>query len=85
MFSSGLGGGGFMIVRIPVDCSLAERNAGLNHCSRKKVIDFRETAPAASHERMFSKDAMLARIGGLSVGVPAELGSIQEMGKATLV
>ncbi|UZJ53246.1 hypothetical protein CBS101457_002566 [Exobasidium rhododendri] len=78
MFSSGLGGGGFMIVRVPQECTLAERLAGLHHCSSKKVIDFRETAPAASHEDMFLKDAMLSRIGGLSVGVPAELLGLEE-------
>jgi gamma-glutamyltranspeptidase/glutathione hydrolase/leukotriene-C4 hydrolase len=78
MFSSGLGGGGFMIIRVPEKCTLAERKAGLHHCSSKKVIDFRESAPAASHEKMFAKDAMLARIGGLSVGVPAELLGLEE-------
>lgn len=81
MFSSGLGGGGFMIVRVPHKCSPAERRAGLHHCSSKKVIDFRETAPAAAHEAMYVGDAMLARIGGLSVGVPAELLGLEEAHK----
>lgn len=80
MFSSGLGGGGFMTVRVPRKCTEAEkrRNKQKRYCSDKHVIDFRETAPAASHSRMFEGDPMAARIGGLSVGVPGELLGIEE-------
>lgn len=78
MFSSGLGGGGFMIIRDPRACTSAEKRKSLTSCSDKKVIDFRETAPAASHEDMYKSDAMLARIGGLAVGVPAELRGLEE-------
>lgn len=35
-----------------------------------EFIDFRETAPAAASKDMFVHDPMLARIGGLSVGIP---------------
>lgn len=78
MFSSGLGGGGFMIIRDPQPCSKAEKKAGLYHCSVKKVVDFRETGPAGSSEEMYESDAMLARVGGLAVGVPAELRGLEE-------
>jgi gamma-glutamyltranspeptidase/glutathione hydrolase/leukotriene-C4 hydrolase len=48
--------GGFMLIRSP--------NGTF------EFIDFRETAPNASHKDMFSHDPKLAQIGGLSVGVP---------------
>lgn len=70
-----------MIIRVPKPCSRSENKAGLHHCSKKKVIDFRETAPAASFEEMYEPDAMLARIGGLSVGIPAELRGLEEAHK----
>ena len=58
MFSSGIGGGGFMVVF-----------AG----SQTEVIDFRETAPAAAHRDMY-KDLKNGSIyGGLGIGVPGEL------------
>lgn len=81
MFSSGLGGGGFMIIRIPHTCTKEEKRAGIHHCSEKKVIDFRETAPAAAYEEMYEPNAMLARIGGLVVGIPAELRGLEEAHK----
>jgi len=62
--SSGIGGGGFLVVWN------AKR-------SRAATIDFRETAPAGAHESMFvradgSVDAKASRIGPLAVGVPGE-------------
>ncbi|KAK3579884.1 hypothetical protein CHS0354_025747 [Potamilus streckersoni] len=57
--SSGLGGGGFMLVH--------------DHRTMKsEVIDFRETAPKALTAQMFTKKDMMY-LGGLSVGVPGEL------------
>jgi gamma-glutamyltranspeptidase/glutathione hydrolase/leukotriene-C4 hydrolase len=35
-----------------------------------EFIDFRESAPAASHKDMFVNDPMAAQRGGLAVGVP---------------
>lgn len=35
-----------------------------------EVIDFRETAPAAANKTMFKDKPMLAKYGGLSVGIP---------------
>lgn len=78
MFSSGIGGGGFMIVRVPHSCSKKERKRGLKYCSTKTTIDFRETAPAAAFPTMFKDDPMAARWGGLAVGVPGELKGLEE-------
>lgn len=58
--SSGLGGGGFMLVH--------------DHKTMKsEVFDFRETAPSAATPDMFRNDRTKTRVGGLSVGVPGEL------------
>ncbi|PMD30148.1 gamma-glutamyltranspeptidase [Hyaloscypha variabilis F] len=60
MYSSGIGGGGFVLVR-----------------SKEGIydfIDFRETAPAAAYERMFSRQNLTLSVrGGLAAGVPGEL------------
>ena len=58
-FSSGLGGGGFMLV------SLAN--------GTDAVIDAREEAPAAATERMYVGTPEAALTGGLAVAVPSEL------------
>ncbi|RKP03696.1 hypothetical protein CXG81DRAFT_9216 [Caulochytrium protostelioides] len=55
MYSSGIGGGGFML-----DASTF-------------TVDFRETAPAASHPDMYRANPVHAQVGGLAVGVPGEL------------
>lgn len=52
MQSTGLGGGGFVLVRAP---------NGLY-----EYIDFRETAPAAAFESMFNDDENLSLLGGLA-------------------
>ncbi|KAH9839396.1 gamma-glutamyltranspeptidase [Rhodofomes roseus] len=70
MFSSGIGGGGFMTVRIPPSSP--------NTSSEVYTIDFREMAPAASNNTMFVEEPMKALIGGLSVGVPGELRGLEE-------
>ncbi|KAJ2508690.1 hypothetical protein GGI11_006024 [Coemansia sp. RSA 2049] len=58
--SSGIGGGGFMLVR-PLDNE------------DPVLIDFRESAGAAATEDMFIEDIKLAQIGGLAVSVPGEV------------
>jgi gamma-glutamyltranspeptidase/glutathione hydrolase len=58
--SSGLGGGGFMLVY-----RAAEK--------KTYVLDFREIAPALATAELFAKDPEKIRIGPLSVGVPGEV------------
>lgn len=70
LFSSGIGGGGFITVRIPP--------AKSGETSKVYVVNFRETAPALSNRTMFDKDPKLARWGGLSVGVPGEVRGLEE-------
>ena len=59
MYHSGIGGGGFALVRD------AEGNY--------EAVDFRETAPAAAFEDMYGDDEQLSIAGGLAVGVPGEV------------
>ncbi|CCG83988.1 protein of unknown function [Taphrina deformans PYCC 5710] len=60
-FSSGIGGGGFLIYK-PANLSIPP-----------KVINFRESAPAAATKNMYHGDESLAQRGGLSVSVPGEI------------
>ncbi|KAI0043654.1 gamma-glutamyltranspeptidase [Auriscalpium vulgare] len=73
MFSAGIGGGGFMTVRVPPST--------VNTTSEVWSIDFRETAPALANATMYAKDPIKAMIGGLSVGVPGELRGLGEAHK----
>lgn len=57
--SSGLGGGGFMVVR--------HENGSVY------AINFRETAPSQASENMFHSSSNLSRLSGLAVAVPGEL------------
>ncbi|KNC97483.1 gamma-glutamyltransferase [Spizellomyces punctatus DAOM BR117] len=59
MYSSGIGGGGFMVVR--------EKNGA------SKYVDFREEAPAASTRDMYVENPRSAQFGGLGVGIPGEI------------
>ncbi|KAA8904399.1 nucleophile aminohydrolase [Sphaerosporella brunnea] len=59
MFASGVGGGGFMVVRMADGMS--------------KSFNFREAAPASATRDMYHKDANLARAGGLAVAIPGEV------------
>ncbi|EIN11385.1 gamma-glutamyltranspeptidase [Punctularia strigosozonata HHB-11173 SS5] len=65
-YHSGIGGGGFMLVRF-------EDKHGKGHSY--EMIDFRETMPAAGNETMYINTtvAHASTIGGLAVGVPGEL------------
>ncbi|GAA97095.1 uncharacterized protein L969DRAFT_53991 [Mixia osmundae IAM 14324] len=73
MFSSGIGGGGFLVIR-PPDCIAAlDRSA----CPVPISIDFRETAPEAAHPRMFADNALASKFGGLAIGTPGELRGLQ--------
>lgn len=59
MYHSGIGGGGFMLIR--------GADGEYEH------IDFRETAPAASHQDMYRDNKEGSIHGGLSAGVPGEV------------
>ncbi|KAI5298174.1 hypothetical protein KEM55_003720, partial [Ascosphaera atra] len=59
MHHSGIGGGGFMLVR--------------GRDGKKEFIDFRETAPAAAFRDMFKGNRMASVLGGLASAVPGEL------------
>ncbi|EPX71318.1 gamma-glutamyltranspeptidase Ggt1 [Schizosaccharomyces octosporus yFS286] len=58
-FSSGIGGGGFMLIRHP--------NGTANS------LNFRETAPSGSYKDMFHGNPNVSQVGGLSVAVPGEI------------
>ncbi|KAK3293232.1 gamma-glutamyltranspeptidase [Chaetomium fimeti] len=59
MYHSGIGGGGFMLVR--------------DKHGRYETIDYRETAPAAASQDMYEHDQDASVYGGLAVAVPSEL------------
>ncbi|KAH6896937.1 gamma-glutamyltranspeptidase [Thelonectria olida] len=58
-YHSGIGGGGFMLVR--------------DKHGMYEAIDFRESAPAAAHENMYEGNIEGSIYGGLSVAVPGEV------------
>ncbi|KAF8993673.1 gamma-glutamyltranspeptidase [Cyathus striatus] len=70
MFSSGIGGGGFMTIRIPPS------NPG--ESSQVFTIDFRETAPALANATMYVRDPASSMFGGLAIGIPGELRGLEE-------
>ena len=59
MYHSGIGGGGFALVR--------DKDGNF------EAVDFRETAPAAASEDMYGDNERLSIAGGLAVGVPGEV------------
>ncbi|KKY26441.1 putative glutamyl-trna amidotransferase subunit [Phaeomoniella chlamydospora] len=63
MYHSGIGGGGFMLVRSP----------GGSY----EAIDFRETAPAAAFQDMYKDNPKASVFGGLASGVPGEIRGLQ--------
>ncbi|EPE07541.1 gamma-glutamyltranspeptidase [Ophiostoma piceae UAMH 11346] len=67
MYHSGIGGGGFMLVRGP-DGSY-------------ETVDFRETAPAAAFEDMYEGNLLGSVFGGLAVAVPGELRGLEYLHK----
>ncbi|KAI1206990.1 gamma-glutamyltranspeptidase [Annulohypoxylon truncatum] len=67
MYHSGIGGGGFMLVR--------------GSDGKYEFIDFRETAPAAAFEDMYNNDTNLSLYGGLASGVPGELRGLEHLHK----
>lgn len=63
MYHSGIGGGGFMLVR--------------SEDGEYESIDFRETAPKAAYEEMFQGNELGSIVGGLASGVPGELKGLE--------
>lgn len=63
MYHSGLGGGGFALIR--------DKNAEYT------VIDYRESAPAAAFEDMYRHNVNESVFGGLAAGVPGELRGLE--------
>ncbi|KAI9775057.1 MAG: hypothetical protein M1835_005947 [Candelina submexicana] len=59
MYHSGIGGGGFMLVR--------------SSNGTYEFIDFRETAPAAAFENMYNNNTNASIYGGLASGIPGEV------------
>ncbi|KAK2858356.1 hypothetical protein FQN49_004813 [Arthroderma sp. PD_2] len=67
MYHSGIGGGGFMLIRAPN--------------GTHEFIDFRETAPAAAFEDMFKNLTDGSTAGGLASGVPGEVRGLEYLHK----
>ncbi|KAG2412527.1 hypothetical protein HFD88_010084 [Aspergillus terreus] len=67
MYHSGIGGGGFMLVKAP--------NGSY------EFIDFRETAPAAAFEDMYTNNTDGSTTGGLASGVPGEVRGLEHLHK----
>ncbi|OVA12499.1 Gamma-glutamyltranspeptidase [Macleaya cordata] len=63
--SSGIGGGGFMIVRS-------------SSTSQAHAFDSRETAPLAASQDMYAKNPLAKSLGALSMGVPGEIAGLHE-------
>ncbi|KAF2725611.1 gamma-glutamyltranspeptidase [Polychaeton citri CBS 116435] len=65
MYHSGIGGGGFMLVRTS--------NGSF------EFIDFRETAPAAAFQDMYNNNTNASIYGGLASGVPGEIRGVAHL------
>lgn len=63
MYHSGIGGGGFMLVR--------------DKHGRYETIDYRETAPADADRDMYERNENGSIVGGLAVAVPGELRGLE--------
>ncbi|CAN1822256.1 Glutathione hydrolase 3 [Linum perenne] len=64
--ASGIGGGGFMVVR----------SSSSN--SKVQAFDMRETAPSAATKNMYANDIETKYLGPLSMGVPGEIAGLYE-------
>ncbi|KAI9759873.1 MAG: hypothetical protein M1840_003075 [Geoglossum simile] len=67
MYHSGIGGGGFMLVRAA--------NGSY------EFIDFRESAPRAAYQDMFVNNTDASLYGGLASGVPGEIRGLEHLHK----
>ncbi|KFY34073.1 hypothetical protein V494_07079 [Pseudogymnoascus sp. VKM F-4513 (FW-928)] len=67
MYHSGIGGGGFMLVR--------------SETGEYEDVDFRETAPSAAYEDMYANYTIGSIVGGDASGVPGELRGFEYLHK----
>lgn len=79
-FASGIGGGGFMIVK-PAPCR--HHSSSNHHCTSYPQtpvsIDFRETVPDGEYySNQFIRDPSKALTGGLAIAIPGELAGFHE-------
>ena len=65
MYHSGIGGGGFAVVR--------------DKQGNYEAVDFRESAPAAAFEDMYKDDVNMSITSGLAAGVPSEVRGMEYM------
>lgn len=65
MYHSGIGGGGFALVR--------DENGNY------EAVDFREAAPAAAFQDMYKDQIHQSIVGGLAAGVPSEVRGLEYM------
>ncbi|KAH8925019.1 hypothetical protein BT69DRAFT_1312102 [Atractiella rhizophila] len=85
MFSSGIGGGGFLVIR-PPDSASCSTTSNAPNCSQPIAIDFREKAPSGASPMMYSPEnwptleaaKSASRVGGLAVAVPGELKGLEK-------
>ncbi|RXK42215.1 gamma-glutamyltransferase [Tremella mesenterica] len=82
-FASGIGGGGFLVLRAPEGTSRdVEVWKGLEEVKEGGVVavDFRETSPEKVEREMYGiskAGRVAAQVGGLAVGVPGELRGLE--------
>ncbi|WRT65034.1 gamma-glutamyltransferase [Kwoniella shivajii] len=81
-FSSGIGGGGFLVIRVPSTHSSEWVDQVMEDGENEKVIaiDFRETSPDKSEKEMYGAEKagrVAAQVGGLAIGVPGELRGLE--------
>lgn len=77
-FSSGIGGGGFALISVPDNAMDIMGPAYRPAAAPVMAVDFRETAPLAADENMYTKLGRGAsQVGGLAVGVPGELRGLE--------
>jgi gamma-glutamyltranspeptidase/glutathione hydrolase len=80
MQHSGIGGGGFMLVRGPDGTfeSIGEIIDIMdNFTLLKPSLDFRETAPAAAYKDMYKHDPYASVFSGLASGVPGDVRGLE--------
>lgn len=85
-FSSGIGGGGFMVVHVPETHKVNDqvlRGIGYDgelEDGRVVALDFRETSPSQCEKDTYGTHKagrMAAQVGGLAIGVPGELRGLE--------